>query len=154
MLALYIPERKDLWFREKMLSDSETMSYNHAWGGVIPFPEERWEAWYEHWIVRSGEKRFYRYVRNEAGEFVGETAYHWDEDLPGYTADVIIFAKYRGRGYGSRALDMLSAAAKENGVKTLYDDIAIDNPAAGMFLRHGFREEYRTGEKIILRKDL
>ena len=49
---------------------------------------------------------------------------------------------------------MLSAAAGENGVKTLYDDIASDNPAAGMFFRHGFREEYRTEDKIVLRKDL
>ncbi len=42
MVALYIPTLEDLWFRQKFLSDSETMSYNHAWGGTIDFPEEKW----------------------------------------------------------------------------------------------------------------
>ena len=49
---------------------------------------------------------------------------------------------------------MLCSAAKENGISALYDDIAIDNPAIGLFLRHGFVEENRTEEKIFLRKEL
>ena len=69
-------------------------------------------------------------------------------------ADVIIHAEHRGKGYGSEALDMLCQEAKENGIKTLYDDIAIDNPAVGLFLKHGFIEEYRTDRIIMLRKDL
>ena len=36
----------------------------------------------------------------------------------------------------------------------LYDDIAIDNPAAALFLKHGFEEEFRTEEIIMLRKIL
>lgn len=42
MVEVYKPKVEDLWFREKLLSDGETMSYNAAWGGTIPFPEERW----------------------------------------------------------------------------------------------------------------
>ena len=38
MLTLHKPGYEDLWFRQKMLGDEETMSYNHAWGGTIPFP--------------------------------------------------------------------------------------------------------------------
>ena len=34
------------------------------------------------------------------------------------------------------------------------DDIAIDNPAITLFLRHGFVEEYRTDEIIMLKKEL
>ena len=49
---------------------------------------------------------------------------------------------------------LLSSIAKNNGISALYDDIAIDNPAITLFLKHGFVEEYRTGEKIILRKEL
>ena len=51
-------------------------------------------------------------------------------------------------------MELLCAAAKENGVTVLYDDIAIDNPAVEMFLKHGFREEYHTDEIIMLKKEL
>ena len=153
MISVYKPEYKDLWFRKEMLEDSETMSYNHAWGGAIPFPVEKWNDWYQHWIVKCQNERFYRYVKN-GEEFIGEIAYHYDNELDGYIANVIIHAKYRGLGYGSEALDLLCSLAKENGITTLYDDIAIDNKAISLFLRHGFVETYRTDGKIILKKDL
>ena len=35
-----------------------------------------------------------------------------------------------------------------------YDDIAIDNPSITLFLRHGFVEEYRVDEIIMLKKEL
>ena len=37
MLTLYEPKYEDLWFRQMMLEDEDTMSYNHAYGGTIPF---------------------------------------------------------------------------------------------------------------------
>ena len=153
-LSLYKPEYKDLKFRQQMLSDEETMQYNHAWGGTISFPEERWQEWYDRWIVHTEGDRYYRYLKNDDGEFVGEIAYHFDCDLNGYIADVIVHAKYRNRGYGGQALEMLCDVARENGVSVLYDDIAIDNPAIGLFLKHGFSEEYRTKEMIVLKKEL
>ena len=51
-------------------------------------------------------------------------------------------------------MDLLCNAAKQNGVKLLYDDIAIDNPAITMFLQNGFMEEYRTHKVIMLKKEL
>ena len=51
-------------------------------------------------------------------------------------------------------MDLLCSAAKQNGVKILYDDIAIDNPAITMFLKNGFIEEYRTDDIIMLKKEL
>lgn len=154
VLEICRPEYKDLWFRQKMMADEETMSYNHAWGGTIPFPEEKWHEWYDHWLLHNENRRYYRYLKDEDGSFVGEMAYHYDEELAGYVADVIIFSEYRGKGYGSMALDLLCTAAKENGITVLYDDIAIDNPAVKLFLKHGFKEESRTDEKIILKKEL
>lgn len=137
------------------MTDSETMSYNHAWGGTIPFPEEDWKEWYDYWLVNTDGKRFYRYLVNEAdNEFVGEIAYHYDEARAINVADVIIYAKYRGNGFGKQGLQMLCKAAKANGVKILYDDIAIDNWAIKMFLEAGFYEEYRTEEIIMLKKEL
>ena len=67
---------------------------------------------------------------------------------------MIIHAKYRGRGYGSEGLDMLCQSAKENGIEILFDDIAIDNPSVEMFLRHGFTEETRTEQIVLVKKEL
>ena len=46
MLELVVPKLEDMWFREILLADEETMSYNHAWGGTIPFPKERWQEYF------------------------------------------------------------------------------------------------------------
>ena len=154
MLGVYEPKYEDLWFRQTMLADEETMSYNRRWGGTISFPETRWREWYDAWLGEPGETRFYRYLRDESGAFVGEIAYRFDEELDNFDGNVIIYSKYRGRGYGSRGLELLCSIAKERGVSVLYDDIAADNPAIGMFLRHGFTEAYRTEEKIVLRRTL
>ena len=70
------------------------------------------------------------------------------------SANVIIYSKYRKKGYGSEALNLLCSMAKNNGISVLYDDIAIDNSAITLFLKHGFVEEYRTEEKIVLKKEL
>ena len=154
MLTLHNPSYEDLWFKRLMLSDEETMSYNHAWGGTIPFPEELWRSWYDRWIADPKGERYYRYVKDASGRFIGEIAYHYDADLPGFLADVLIYARYRGNGFGRRALELLCSAAKENGIPALYDEIAIDNPAVELFRKHGFSEERRTEDTILLKKVL
>lgn len=154
MLTLYKPEYEDLWFRQKMLEDEETMSYNHAWGGTIPWPEEKWKDWYACWITNREDRRYYRYLKDGEGRFVGEIAYHFDPELRHQTASVIIYSLHRGNGYGAEALELLCAEAKRNGISVMYDDIAADNPAIRLFLKHGFTEEYRTEEKVILRREL
>lgn len=154
MLTLHEPQYEDLWFRKMMLADEETMSYNHAWGGTIPWPEEKWSGWYDHWITCHEGKRYYRYLKNKDDQYVGEIAYYYDAEMQLEIASVIIYSKFRKNGYGSEALDLLCSMAKNNGVSILYDDIAIDNPAIKLFLKHGFVEESRTEEKIILKKEL
>lgn len=153
MIEQYKPELKDLWFRKQMLEDEETMSYNRAWGGAIPFPEEDWKDWYDYWIAEAGDRRWYRYLKDN-NQFVGEIAYHFDAETGGYIANVIVYSEFRGRGYGGQGLDLLCSAAKQNGIDVIYDDIAIDNPAIKLFLAHGFFETRRTEEKIILKKVL
>lgn len=153
-LTLYRPELEDLSWRETWLNDPRTMAYNHAYGGTIPFPRERWADWYAKWIEDEGT-RYYRYLRlGDSGEFVGNIAYYYDEKLGEYLCEVLIAAPYRGRGFGRQGLALLCEAARANGVKRLLDHIAIDNPAVTMFLRGGFRERGRTEELIILEKDL
>lgn len=153
MLELYEPHIEDLWFKEKMLGDEETMSYNHAYGGTIPFPKEKWANWYERWITNHCGKRFYRYLKAQ-DTFVGEIAYYFDEERAVYIADVLVYAPYRGNGYGRQGLLLLCESARRNGIKELYDDIAIDNPSVGLFLQCGFAEELRTREYILVKKKL
>ena len=153
MIELYKPQIEDLWFREKMLSDDQTMSYNHAYGGTISFPKEKWERWYNRWILEPENKQFYRYIK-ENDDFLGEVAYHYDEERRIYIADVIIYAPYRRKGYGRQALLLLCETARSNGVSVLFDDIAIDNSSITLFLKCGFVEVVRTNEYVLVRKEL
>lgn len=154
MISLVVPSLEDMWFREQFMNDEKTMEYNKRWGGTIPFPKEKWESWYNYWVKNPDGKRFYRYILNENHMFVGEIAYHFDETRQIYIADVIVMAKYRGRGYGSQGLTLLCECAKQNRIEYLFDDIAIDNPAISLFLKNGFCEEFRTDDYIMLKKQL
>ena len=59
-LALHVPELGELDFRQKLLSDPESMSYNKGYGlkspgyhndtGCIDFPREDWDGWYARWV--------------------------------------------------------------------------------------------------------
>ena len=155
MLETYKPEVEDLRFREKFMNDEETMSYNHAWGGTIPFPESKWEAWHRTWVLCEDGSCFYHYLKDaDTGEFVGEIAWHFDDEQQMWLADIIIASWHRGKGYGREGLKMLCDLAAEKGIDVLYDDIAADNPAAALFLENGFTEDFRTEELIYLKKDL
>ena len=153
MLELYKPKYEDLWFRQLMLEDNDTMSYNHSWGGAIPFPKEDWHDWYDYWIINNENKRYYRYLKLD-NTFIGEVSYHYDNEINNYVMGIIIYSKYRHYGYGKQGLELLCKIAKDNGIKYLYDDIAIDNSAIKLFLDNGFIEEYRTDELIYLKKTL
>ena len=153
MVELYEPRVEDLWFREKLLNDEDTMSYNHAWGGTIPFPKQKWKKWYDRWMLNHENKRFYRYIKEDE-TFLGEAAYHFDEERQIYIADVIVYAPYRGKGYGRQALLLLCKNASCNGLRTLFDDIAIDNPSISLFIECGFTEVLRTSEYVLVKKEL
>lgn len=154
-IVFFRPTLEEMDFRQKLLGDPETMAYNHAYGGVIPFPRERWAGWYARWVAAEDGTRFYRYLRNvETMELVGEASYHYDEVFQAFLCDILIAAPYRGRGYGRAGLRLLCDAAKANGVGELRDNIAVDNPALGLFKRAGFAEAGRTDEYILVAKTL
>ena len=76
MIELYKPTIEELGFRESLIADEKTMSYNHAWGGTIPFPKTEWEKWYHRWLEGSALQRFYRYLYDSKNKnFVGEVAF-------------------------------------------------------------------------------
>ena len=150
-VMLYLPRLDEMDFRQRLLADADTMSYNQAWGGTIDFSPKRWNEWYCNWLA--GGTRYYRYVFAGATP-VGEAAYHLDEKLGVYMCDVIILASQRRKGYGGAALELLCAAARQRGALELWDSIALDNPAVELFKRHGFTEEFRTDEAIFVRRAL
>lgn len=154
MLRLHIPLFSQMDFRQQLLSDEETMSYNARWGGAIGFPQERWADWYRRWVEQP-DRRFYAYLYSEEEKaFVGETAYHFDEELGGYIANLIVHSRYRGKGYGTQGLRLLCEQGRADGLKVLYDDIADDNPSLSLFLKNGFERIKDTEGGILVKKVL
>ena len=152
MLKVVKPELEDLWFRESMMADIKTMSYNDAWGGTIPFPKEDWEEWYTLWVRNSGQERYYRYLKDDANKvFVGEISYHFDKLCNIYICDVIIKDEFMNQGFGTQGIQLLCEAAKANGVEALYDNIAADNPSAHLFLKNGFSIEFQNDEILMVK---
>ena len=151
-LHLALPARSELDARAALIGDPATMAYNAAWGGTIAFPES--DAWYDRWIRHHDNKRYYRYLLDETDTVVGEIAFSYDEKWGGYMAHVLIHARYRRRGYGKEALELLFTAARSRGIPVLYDDPALDNPAIDMLLRAGFSEIARTDQLVLLKKEL
>ena len=155
MIILYRPALTELSFRKALLADAETMSYNADWGGTVSFPEERWAEWYRNWVDAPPEKRFYRYLYDtEKQIFIGEAAWHMDEERGICLCDVIVHARYRNRGYGTAGLCLLCAAAKENGIAVLYDEIASDNPSRNLFLKNGFAVIQQDERTVLVRRVL
>ena len=129
------------------------MAYNARWGGTIDFPPERWPAYARRWLC-GDSARFYRFLRDaRTGELVGEAAYRVD-DAGRALASVIVHSRFRGRGYGGLAIELLCDSARANGLDALYDEIAADNPALGLFLRHGFVEIGRDDERVLVMRAL
>lgn len=151
MPELYLPTFEDLWFRQNLLDDDKTMSYNHAYGGRIDFSKSKWEKWYDFWVQNTENKRFYRYLK-KGTIFLGEVSYHYDDEKGIYLADILIFYPYRKKGFGTKGLQLLCQAAKENGINTLYDNIAADNPSVSLFLKNGFTEAERNEEYVLVKK--
>ena len=155
MLVLHRPSFEEMSFRQELLADDATMSYNHAYGGCIDFSKEKWENWYEKWLKPKNKKYYYRYLYEmDSKIFIGECAFRFDEEDFRWYCDVIIHAKHRGKGYGREGLQLLCEAAKAHGLAELYDNIAIDNSAVELFLRCGFTEVSRDEEAILVKKVL
>ncbi|MEF9983905.1 MAG: GNAT family N-acetyltransferase [Oscillospiraceae bacterium] len=151
MLNAAIPTVEQLYFKQELLSDEKTMEYNKAFGGCIDFPKYKWKSWHKRWINQPD--KFYAYLYNSNEGFVGEIAYHLDEENH-YLADIIVHSNYRGKGYGIEGLQLLCSIAKSSNVDVLYDNIAIDNPSVKLFLKLGFVEQYRTKDYIVVAKKL
>ena len=165
-LELYIPRAEDMWFTRRMQEDPATMAYNAGWDvsfegyhpdtGCIDFPESAWAAKHAY-LVGHEPGRFYAFVRErESGEFIGEVNFHrvpegWHE------IGVVLYAPYRGRGYGYAALELLLRRAfVDCGLPKLRNSFEeTRDPGLAIHLRAGFRragvtEDRRFGAPIQL----
>ena len=160
-LDLYIPTIEQLDYRQRIMSDPATMSYNkgydldfdgyHADTGCIDFPESEWQDWYE-WFIGQEPERFYAYILcNEDNAFIGEVNLHKTCD-EWYDMGILIEAKYRGLGYSKEALGLLLKHAFEeleaSAVHNCFEDER--DPTLKLHLDCGFRETGRDGELIDL----
>lgn len=147
-LELYIPKAEDMWFVQRMQEDPATMAYNAGWDasypgyhpdtGCIDFPESEWTEKHSY-LVGHEPERFYALVREVAtGQFVGEVSFH-DR---GRGMGVLLYAPYRGRGYGRAALELLlHRAFVVCGLLELRNSFEPDRDAGlAVHLAAGFRQ--------------
>ena len=142
----YTPIIDDLWFREELLSDEKTMSFNHAYGGIIQFPKERWTEWYNKWISKEPDRYFaYIYV-DKIKEPIGEIYYYPDGDI--HSMGILVVDKYRGKGYSYPALmELEKVAFEKNNINELSDMVPLDRVGAiKTFKKAGF---IHTDKEVI-----
>lgn len=112
-LRLHIPDFSELWYRQKLLADPDTMYFNRSSDscGCIDFPDDGFYDWYNYWI-NGFPMRYYAYVvRISGGTFIGEV-WIYKNDIIGsyedyYKMGIIIENVFRCVGYGSEAIKLL-----------------------------------------------
>ena len=152
-ISLHVPTLEELWYRQKLLSDADTMSYNKGYDlnfdgydnetGCIDFPKEDWQGWYDYFIGREPE-RYYAYIVVD-GEFIGEVNVHKNKEKNWYDMGIVIEAKHRGKGYAVPALKLLLEQAFDGlGEKAVHNDFEDTRDAAvKTHLAAGFKEYKR-----------
>ncbi len=153
-VELIVPKLEDLWFRQRLMADPDTMSYNANWDvdyagyhretGCIDFPEEQWASWYAHWIGQEPE-RFYAYIRRMSdGAWIGEVNFHHTPEKDWYDMGIVLYAPYRGRGYAVPALKLLlDHAFRVCGVNRIHNDFEVARNEVAAWKTHlaaGFQD--------------
>lgn len=159
-LCLHVPAYEELWYRQKIMQDPDTMSYNKGYDlnfhgydeatGCIAFPKEKWADWYTYFIGQEPH-RFYAYiVRESDGAFLGEVNVHRNVDADWYEMGIVLEAKHRGKGYAVAALRLLLQHAFEKiGVEAVHNEFEEERSAAlQTHLSAGFTK-YRQENKIL-----
>lgn len=153
-LELYVPCLDELNFRQLMMADPDTMSYNAGWDvsypgyhpdtGCIDFPESEWADWYDYFIGHEPE-RYFAYIRRTSdGAFLGEVNFHYTPEKDWWDMGIVIHAPYRGMGYAVPALRlMLKHAFEKCGITCIHNDFETARNEQAAWKTHlaaGFRE--------------
>lgn len=138
---LYVPKIEELTYRQQIMSQPDTMSYNKGYDisfagydkntGCIDFPKSKWSNWYSY-MVNNKPKCFYAYItKKEDNTFIGEVNIHWNNDKSWYDMGIVIEAKYRGMGYSIEALKkLLKVAFIEYTAPAVHNDFENTRQAA------------------------
>ena len=152
-LALHTPGLKDMAYRQKLLSDPETMVYNrgrdfggapgyHPETGCIDFPREDWRYWRQVWLLN--EPQFFSALLydEDADCPVGEVTYYFDGEADAHIAGILIEHRHRGKGLCAEGLRLLiEHAFSREDIHVLRAEIPGDNPPALKgYQRAGFHD--------------
>lgn len=150
-LHLHIPSFEELVYRKKILAQPTTMSYNRGYNlelnnynnetGCIDFRKEYWMDWFFRWI-NSTPDRYYAYViKSHENIPIGEVALRYDDEEKGYCVNIIIEAKYRGKGYSEEALRLLiDIAFHKLSAKRIFDNFSKERMSSEkVFNKAGFK---------------
>lgn len=161
-LKLYVPQYRDLWYRQQLLNDAATMDYNkgydldfrgyHKDSGCIDFPQGQWKDWYD-WFIDQEPKRFYAYItRLHDSKFIGEDNVHKSDAAPWHEMGIVLEAKFRGQGYAVEALKLLLEYAFVNlNVDAVHNSFEMNRMAAiRTHLSAGFKEYNKENDNIEL----
>jgi len=149
-LTLYVPQIAELWYREKLLSDPDTMSYNKGYNlnsvtyhndtGCIDFPENQWQQWYDYFVMNSPQC-YYAYIKRiEDGCFIGEVNLHKNNSGEWYDMGIVLEGQYRGQDFSVEAMRLLlnEAFGEFSAVAVRNDFEATREAALKLHLSVGF----------------
>ncbi len=162
MIKLIVPKISDLEYRKKWLMDKDTMAYNMGLNldlkgynkedGTIFMTDEDMQNWYYKWIDKEPD-RYYAYVYNDEDIPVGEVYYYPNDGS--YNVGILIYDKYRGKGYAYDALcELLKIAFNKNNIPELVDMIPLDRmEAINLFKKVGFKLADRVHTEKVFEMD-
>lgn len=155
-IELHIPNENELEYRRHLISDKDTMSYNVGYGddgtGCYYQSIKQVSDWYKNWNKETDN--FYAYIiRKEDNAPIGEVDIHWSGYCKRHIIGIVIEAKYRGRGYAEKALNLLcDVAFNELKLDKIYDDFPVTRISAEKtFSKVGFIRE--DEEFVVLTKE-
>ena len=161
---LEVPSKNDLKYRQMWMNDSKTMSYNSGFDlnlkgynrqtGTISKTDKEMLEWYDKWINKEPD-RYYAYIYStEEKEPIGEIYYYLDGDV--HSMGILIYDKYRGKGYSYLALlELEKVAFEKNGINELSDMFPLDRISAiKCFKKAGFIHTEKEKIEKVFDKDV
>ncbi len=164
-LKLHVPSFKELEYRQRILAQPDTMSYNKGYElgfdnynnetGCINFTKDSLRGWYDWWIANEPDRYYAYLVRIKDNQPIGNVSFHFDEDSNEYGMEIVIEAKFRKKGYCVEGLKLLTAKAfVDLNINKLRNDIPIERKAAiAGHKKAGFKEIEIINGKCILELD-
>lgn len=149
-MKLIKPDISQLEFIMDMWADKPTMK---SVGDVVLLNEEEAHGWFRRMVDPGSPADCYRIIINDEEIPVGEVSFHrLNPETMTAELNVKVLDRYRGRGYGSRAvMMMLDYFFGEFGGKSIIDPVAPDNTGGQqMLVSLGFSKDNNRTDVCLL----